>query len=213
MPDNKLVNLVKEIPHNYDIVIINDGSPDNYQAIFDEVKPYAHVISYKTNMGKGHALKEGFKYIKNNYQDYIIVTVDADGQHTIKDAEKLRNYVENHRDTLVIGKRLRSNKMPLRSRLGNGITAFIFRLKTGHKIYDTQSGLRAFSHELIDYMLATDGDRYEYEMNVLLNLKDNKIKCHEIPIKTIYIDNNKSSHFDSFKDSYKIMSAISKKTK
>ena len=96
---------------------------------------------------------------------------------------------------------------------GNRITRYVFKKKTGLSIYDTQSGLRAFSNKLIDYMLGIDGNRYEYEMNVLLNLNKNNIKFHEIDIKTIYIGNNSSSHFKSFKDSYKIYKEIIKYSK
>ena len=207
-PDDKLITLLKTISKDIDIVIVNDGSNNQYDEIFKAAKEYAHVIQYHDNMGKGYALKEGIKYINDNYHDYVIVTVDADGQHKITDAIKLCEYAKEHRDTLVLGKRTWDKTMPLRSRIGNTITRKVFHLKTGLKIYDTQTGLRAFSNELVDYVLSTPGDRYEYEMNMLLDLKSHHIKHHEIPIETIYIDHNKSSHFNSIKDSYIIYKEI-----
>ena len=207
-PDEKLIELLKTIDKKVDIIVVNDGSSHEYDSIFSEVKKYAHVISYKENKGKGYALKEGFKYIKENYKEYIVVTMDADKQHEYKDALKLLEYASEHLNTLVIGRRHWDNKTPITSRIGNAITRRIYKVTTGIKIYDTQSGLRSFSYKLMDYMLEIDGERYEYEMNVLLNLKESNIDVKEINIKTIYIDNNKGSHYKVLKDSYRILKVI-----
>ena len=136
--------------------------------------------------------------------------MDSDGQHSVKDAIKLGNYAEKHLNELVIGKRIRSKKTPLRSKIGNIITMLVYRLSTGVKVYDTQTGLRAFSHELMDFMQNVDGNRYEYEMNVLLYAPSNNIKIKEIEIETIYIENNEGSHFNTFKDSYRVYKEILK---
>ena len=195
-PDTKLLRLLREIDNKYPVIVINDGSSKFYNDIFEAAKKYAHVMSYEKNMGKGYALKTGLNYIEDKYEDnYIVVTMDADGQHKLDDALKLCGYVQDNLDTLVLGKRSRTKDMPLRSRLGNHITRNIFKQTTGLDIYDTQSGLRAFSSKLNDYMLSISGNRFEYEMNVLLNIKNHHIKYHEIPISTIYLDNNKDSHF------------------
>lgn len=208
-PDEKLEELIKKInKENITSIVIDDGSGPKYKYIFDKLD--TKVISYKNNKGKGHALKTGYKYIKDNYKDYVIVTIDSDGQHRIEDAINLYEYVLKHDNTLVLGKRPRSKKTPLRSRIGNGITKFVFNLVARQHIYDTQTGLRAFSNTLINYMLEIEGNRYEYEMNVLLNAHKNNIPIHEIEIKTIYIDNNSGSHFNPFKDSIKIYKEILK---
>ncbi len=213
-PDNKLIKLLRSIKdknNEADIIVVNDGSNSKYDEIFNLSKRYATVLAYEENHGKGYALKYGLTYIKIHYKDnYFIVTMDCDLQHTIEDAMKLVNYLKANKNTLVLGKRIRSGKTPLRSRLGNSITKFIFYITTGLNIYDTQTGLRVFSSELIDYMLEIEGDRYEYEMNVLLNLRKNNIKVKEIEIETIYIDNNSGSHFNTIKDSFKIYKEILK---
>jgi hypothetical protein len=161
-------------------------------------------------MGKGYALKTGLNYIEDTYEKYIVVTMDADGQHTLKDALKLCDYAKDHQDTLVIGKRTTNKKMPLRSRIGNILTRKVLNNVAKTKIYDTQSGLRAFSNKLIDYMINTPGNCYEYEMNVLLGLNNHKIKYHEIAISTIYLNHNKESHYHVIRDSYKIYREIFK---
>ena len=207
-PDEKLITLIDKLKDKMDIVLVNDGSNKTYNQVFNQVKNQVHYLSYQTNKGKGYALKTGLKYIKDNYDKYIVITIDADGQHTVSDAIKLCQYTKTHLDTLVLGKRNWDKDTPLRSRIGNHLTRLVFKLKTKQSIYDTQTGLRAFSYELIDYMLSINGKRYEYEMNVLLNLKTNHIKYHEIPIETIYFHNNQKSHFRVIKDSYRIYKNI-----
>ena len=211
-PDDRLIELVKEIDRDiFDIIVVNDGSGDNYNNIFKQVGKYVKLIEYDKNMGKGYALKTGFKYIKENYfNDYVVITMDSDGQHTIKDAVKLCNYVEEHPDTLVLGMRKRSGKTPLRSRIGNGITKFVYSVVTGIDIYDTQTGLRAFSNNIIDNLIDIKGDRFEYEFNCLLELSRMGIDIYEIEIETIYIDNNSGSHFSTIKDSFIIYRDIFK---
>ena len=206
-PGKELIKLVNSIDSKYDIVVVDDGSTN--KDIFNQIKDKALVISYDNNMGKGYALKTGFEYIKENYKKYVVVSVDADMQHDINDAINLCDYVIDHEDTLVIGRRHWDSKTPFSNRMGNKITRHFFKKRTGLSIYDTQSGLRAFSNKLMDYMLSIPGNRYEYEMNVLLNLGKNNIKFHEIDIKTIYFE-KKRSHFNSIKDSFRIYKEIMK---
>lgn len=207
-PDENLKRVVDDLlRNNFEVVVVNDGSSKEYDKYFN-IK--AKVISYSNNRGKGYALKTGLKYINENYKNYIVVTMDSDGQHTVEDAIKLCNYVEDNPDILVLGSRKRNKSIPLRSYLGNSITRFVYSLATKMDIYDTQTGLRAFSDILVPYMLKIDGNRFEYEMNVLLNAKRNNIRIKELTIKTIYIDNNSKSHFNTIKDSFKIYKEIIK---
>ena len=210
-PDDKLIYLTKElVDNNFVVVVVNDGSGKEYNNIFNKVKDMSVVLEYDSNMGKGYALKYGMKYINSTYDKYTIVTMDGDGQHTVLDAIRLCNYVEKHPDEFVIGKRIRNENTPLRSKLGNSITMFVYKLVTGVSIYDTQTGLRCFSNKLIDFNLGVRGNRFEYEMNVLLELPLNNIKIKEIEIETIYIDNNSKSHFDTIKDSFMVYKEILK---
>lgn len=205
-PTKDFIQLLKDIKKSsITTIVVNDGSNSKYDEIFESASKYAKVLKYEINQGKGIALKTGIKYIDDTFKEnYTIITMDCDGQHTIKDALKLGEYSINNPSELVSGKRLRDKKIPLRSKIGNSITKFVFKAITKLDIYDTQSGLRAFSKELVPLMLSTTGDRYEYEMNILLNCSKNKIKITELPIETIYIDNNSNSHFKTIKDSFKI---------
>ena len=192
----------------FKVIVVDDGSGLKYKKYFDNLN--TKVISYKENKGKGFALKTGLKYIKDNFKHYTVVTMDSDGQHKVSDAIKLCDYTKKHPKELVLGSRKRDENVPLRSFLGNTITRSVYRMVTKTDIYDTQTGLRCFTDLLIDYMLEIPGDRYEYEMNVLLESSGYNIKIKEITIETIYIENNAKSHFNTVKDSWKIYKEILK---
>ncbi len=212
-PTNKLLKVTNEIlTHNdIDLIVVNDGSKKEYDDIFNQLDKRITLLSYDTNMGKGYALKHAFKYVVDTIKEpFVIVTLDSDGQHDVNDAINICEYAINNPSTLVLGKRLRGKNTPLRSRLGNSITRLVFRLSCGIDIYDTQTGLRGFTSLLMDDMLASEGNRFEYEMNVLTDFAHKKIKMHEIEIKTIYEDNNSGSHFHAVRDSYLIYKNIIK---
>lgn len=202
MPDDALTKIAKELKsRDFSVIIIDDGSGKDYDEVFENAQEYAKVIRYKTNKGKGNALKKGLRYIKASYAPpYTVVTVDADGQHRIKDVINVFNYAAKYPSDVVIGCRTLEKDDPIKSRIGNGITNFLYKATTGKSLNDTQTGLRAFSDSSIDIAANAKGSRYEYEINMLLDFTKVK-RVREIPIETVYIDNNRSTHFRPFKDS------------
>ncbi len=216
-PNIQLLEFVKGIEeHGMDCLIVNDGSGEEYMSLFHKIEreTEARVLSFPENRGKGAALKAGLEYLyKENagkQEDYTVITLDADGQHLLKDALNLLSVAEEKKDTLVLGSRTQSKDSPLRSRIGNGITKEVFHLCTGVEVKDTQTGMRAFSGKMIPEMLDIPGERYEYEMNVLLYLAKEGVPMEEVPIETVYINDNAESHFDTVKDSYRIYKQILK---
>ena len=211
-PDSDFTYLLKDLKKlDFDIIVVNDGSGDKYDSIFDNLKDYSTVLSYNVNHGKGYALKTGLKYIKEKYvKDYVVVTMDCDGQHTVEDTNKICLEAINDKNALILGKRLRNENTPKKSKFGNSFTSFFLSVSTGLKIYDTQTGLRAFSDNIIDKFIYIEGDRYEYEMNMLLACPANGISIKEIEISTIYFNNNSNSHFKALKDSLRIYKELLK---
>ena len=210
-PDEALLKVVKELlEQNFAVVVVNDGSEPSYNAIFDQLPTDVHYLAYETNKGKGHALKYGMDYIKNHFdENSIIVTMDSDGQHRVKDAIRVCEKCENE-GGLVLGSRRFGKETPSKSRFGNWIARTTFLISTHHKIYDTQTGLRAFPYSLIERFLSIKGDRYEYEMNVLLDAVKNEIEIKEVEIETIYINNNAGTHYNPFKDTMRIFKEVLK---
>lgn len=202
-----LRELAGKFPH---IVIVNDGSGSEYDEVFEQCKEYSFdVIHHYINKGKGSALKSGIGYIRDR-MTFIdgIITADCDGQHAVDDILRVANELSEHPDELIIGGRAFDENVPIRSKMGNTVTRTLFRLSSGMRIYDTQTGLRGFSKKHFDAFAALDGDRYEYEMNMLLKLRELGIKPREITIKTIYINDNETSHYNTVKDSLRIASRL-----
>ncbi len=211
-PMEALPEFVRTLTENgLTVVVVNDGSGEAFSSVFEKCVPHADVCHHAENAGKGAAIKTGLTFIAETYgENTVIVTVDADGQHTVKDALAVCADAETNPHTLVIGSRKFTGKVPLRSRFGNSVTRFVFRITSGVKLYDTQTGLRAFTGDLIPALLAIKGTRYEYEMNMLLEFARQKIRIMEHDIETIYENDNSSSHFKPVRDSIRIYAQILK---
>lgn len=211
-PEAIMNDVVKDLrENNFDVLIVNDGSDSKYTGVFEAAEAYATVLDYPVNLGKGAAVKTGLKYIAEHYTPpYIVVTVDADGQHKVKDAVAVCSEAAQYLDALVLGSRKFTGRIPLRSKFGNTVTRFVYRLSSGVKVRDTQTGLRAFSDSSVPALLSVSGERYEYEMNVLMRFAKENIPIREVYIETVYINDNSSSHFKAFRDSYRIYKEILK---
>lgn len=213
-PDEKLFGVIEGLTgENNRFIVVDDGSGESYAPIFRRLeKEYSdrvQVLHHSLNRGKGHAMKTAFELIgRIASEDDGILTVDADGQHLTKDALKVISAWEESPDSLVIGGRHFTGKVPFKSKWGNGWTRAVFAVTTGVRVYDTQTGLRAFSVKRVNEMLAVKGERYDYEMAQLLYCVKQHIDILEIPIETVYIEGNRSSHFNVFKDSWLINKMI-----
>ena len=212
-PDQRLVYLINDLLEvcDYDIVVVDDGSGQDYKNIFDTVSSLGcTVLTHEINRGKGAALKTGFEYIQESKEVTGVVTADCDGQHLPKDIINIAEAITEHRNSVILGTRRIIGKMPLRSRFGNSVTRLIFTFASGVKVYDTQTGLRGFSMELLPWLCRLSGDRFEYEMNMLLEAAPAGYSFYELDIETVYLEKNKSSHFHTFKDSLRVYLPIIK---
>ncbi|WP_298842813.1 glycosyltransferase [Clostridium sp.] len=215
-PDNKLIVLVSNLIKAgfIHINIVDDGSSEEYKPIFNNIglQKQCHILIHATNMGKGRALKTGFNYFLNNNTECIgIVTADADGQHSVEDIIKVSQKLIENPKKLILGSRNFSDPtIPFRSRFGNIMTRKMFTLLAGMNVTDTQTGLRAISSELALDLMNVNGERFEYETNMLLECKRKDVAIYEVLIDTIYIEYNKSSHFKPISDSIKVYGVIFK---
>lgn len=210
-PDEKLLSVVAALKRDtdYAIVVVDDGSSETAQGVFAALPEDVVLLRHAQNRGKGRALKTAYEYILEHFSESEgIVTVDADGQHLPKDVVRISNEWAAHPEALVLGSRRFTGKVPWRSRTGNAITRTVFRLSTGVAVYDTQTGLRAFSVSRVPMMLQMRGERYEHEINVLLYATRHRVPIREVTIETVYIADNASSHFHPFRDSWRIYKMI-----
>ena len=212
-PDERLIDLTRElIEKNLRVMLVDDGGQQTFTHIFEACRQLgAKVAVHAVNMGKGRALKTGINACMIEWPDMTgIVTADADGQHTPTDILRLLEAMEQHPDKLILGSRAFTGNVPKKSLWGNKITRSVYALVSGIRVGDTQTGLRGLPVCALEAMARIDGERYEYEMNVLLKLKDMNIGVFEVPIETIYINDNAGSHFNPVRDAIKIYGVIFK---
>ncbi len=212
-PDDRLPAYVAELMANgfSRVVVVNDGSPEACRPVFDRIAELgATVLGYAVNRGKGYALKHGFRWILEHEPDCPgVLTADADGQHTVKDCLRLAEKLAEDPDALWLGSRdFTLPDIPPKSRFGNRMTSAVFRLLHGVWLPDTQTGLRAFRRDELPFMAAVEGDRYEYEMNVLIACAHRKLPIRPLTIETVYENNNEGTHFHPVRDSWRIYKVI-----
>lgn len=204
-PNIMMLTTLKELTkEGFGILVVNDGSAKEFSELFVEAEKYAVVLSYEKNRGKGYALKYGMQKIPEYFPEAKrFITADADGQHSTEDIVNIREKMRAG-DDFILGTRDFVGNTPLRSRVGNSMSRFVFAVSTGYYLSDNQSGLRGFDMCHVPWMTKVTGDRYEYEMNVLICAVKQRIKIRTVPIKTIYIDDNRSSHFNPIRDTLRI---------
>ena len=206
-PDEALVSLdgaLREAGFSR-IIVVNDGTPE--KALFDHLASRgATVLPHETNRGKGAALKTGFSYILNDGSAgaSVIITLDADGQHVPEDVVNVAQAAIARPESLVLGARRFGPDIPLRSRFGNIMTRVILDLSDGVRLQDTQTGLRAYPRALAQAAVGLGANRYGFELDVIRLAQRHNIPITEVPIKTVYIDGNQSSHFRPVLDSARI---------
>lgn len=216
-PGRELMDYVRDlIKRGFErIIVVNDGSSEEYEYVFDFLKEFKQitVLRHPINKGKGAALKTAFNYIKNNKEGIKgILAVDSDGQHLPEDCLKITREMLQGKRGLYLGCRdFNDSRVPWKSRTGNKMTSFFFKMLYKQKLSDTQTGLRGFLIEDLDLMINTEGERYEYEMEQLIKACLNDLKLICIPIQTVYIDNNSGSHFRPLKDGLKIYKILFRK--
>ncbi len=215
-PDEKLIAVVAGLlDHGFsDIILVNDGSkPENLHYFEDlaDQYPQIHLLHHQVNRGKGAALKTAFHWFLENRPGAVgVVTVDGDNQHHPEDTRACcENMLKTHHVTLGC-RDFTLSHVPARSRFGNQTTSAIFKIFVGMTLSDTQTGLRAIPRAAVETFCQVSGDRFEYETNMLLAMKQKRIPFDEVKIRTVYIEENKSSHFHPIRDSWRIYKLILK---
>lgn len=207
-PGERLLTIIDELKAAglNKIILVDDGSDEDHKPIFSEAeKRGCDVISYEANLGKGVALKTGFRAAVDTYgRDICVITADSDGQHKVSDIVKVGQATCLNPDKLVLGVRdFTGEDVPGKSRFGNTLTTKLFKITSGVNCPDTQTGLRGIPSGLLDLAIKTEGSRYEYEMN-FLSATVKRAELYYVPIETIYEDNNSVSHFRPVRDSIRV---------
>ena len=212
-PDEKLTAVIDGLlEYGFsDIILVNDGSKPENLHYFEEaaLHPEVHLLHHPVNRGKGAALKTAFTWFLENRPDGIgVVTVDGDNQHHPEDTRACAEYMAEQTKVVLGVRDFSLPQVPFKSRSGNRITSLVFKIFCGMTISDTQTGLRAIPTRDLKILNGIKGDRFEYETNMLLAMKEYNIAFDEVKIRTVYIEENKSSHFRAVRDSVRIYKLI-----
>lgn len=211
-PDDELLSLLRDLKSAglCPVIVVNDGSGGRYDTIFLSAREILAgcgvVLTHEVNRGKGAALKTAFRYVLDTYPDAAgVVTADSDGQHTPACIGKVRDALTEHPNDLIMGvRRFDGEDIPWKSRFGNTLTIKVFRMATGICVSDTQTGLRGIPIRFMKELLDVRGDRFEFEMEMLLE-SVGKYPVYEVPIETVYESKeNHQTHFNPVKDSVRI---------
>jgi len=211
-PSSNLLGYVEELitAKFTSILIVDDGSDASYRSIFEKlnVKREVNVIRHAINLGKGRALKNALNYfltLPNQEEWSGVITVDSDGQHAVSDVIKLVKAFNHKKEIIALGMRdFNERDVPFKSKFGNKLTSGLFKLMYGIKLKDTQTGLRAISKDIVHHFISLAGERFSYETSVLIKAVNLNINLIEVPIRTIYINDNSETHFNPISDSIEI---------
>ena len=189
------------------VLVVDDGSGPAYAPVFAALAEMGcTVLTHEQNRGKGAALKTALRWYGAHEDGCAgIVTADCDGQHTVKDVRRVCEAMEACPGTLVLGCRDFGPGTPARSATGNRVTSAAMRVLYNIDLKDTQTGLRGIPNGMHRDLLEVRGERYEYELNMLIYAKQRSIPYTIVPIETVYFNNNEGSHYRTVADSARII--------
>ncbi len=208
-PEAVLVPLVEELKSvGLSVLVVDDGSGEKYTDIFETVSKTATVLHLPKNSGKGAALKTGIRHVLDHMPECEhLITCDADGQHKVEDVIRVREQLHRGEKFVLTVRKLRHD-IPLRSKIGNNLSRFVYALLVNRYLSDNQSGLRGFARTHLEWMVLVEKDNYDYEMNVLYYAAKKGVRITTLLIEAIYIGNNESSHFNPLLDTVRIYRSL-----
>jgi len=207
-PGPALVELVTRLRH-HTVLVVDDGSGPRFAAVFAAARlAGAEVITLPLNQGKGRALRAGFAHARTHHPGEALICADSDGQHRLEDIEAVAARLAEGDPAMVLGTRRFVGDVPARSRFGNRVTAAAFAAATGLSLGDTQTGLRGYPPRMLAWLEQVDGDRFEYELRLLVRAAREQLSVVEVEIATVYLDHNASSHFRPVRDSLRVLTPL-----
>ena len=174
----KLSNVFKNI------VVVNDGSTDESFHILKNLD--VHLINHPINMGQGSAISTGFDYISKSDAEALI-TFDADGQHSVEDAEVFANAILNSKSDIIFGSRFikHSHNIPFLKRQVLTFATKITNFFSGMNLTDTHNGMKAIKKDALS-MIDIEINGYAFESELIQCVSRKKLKYSELPTNIIY---------------------------
>jgi len=181
------------------VVVVDDGSTEDCAA-FERLPPAVTVLRHSENRGKGRAMKTALEWVQSQTGTDVVVFADGDGQHRIEDVLAVAERTSSTGRVTFGVRDFAAAGVPFRSWWGNRCTALEVRLLLGLGIPDTQTGLRAVPMRLVSDLIRLRGERFEYEAGWFRLLKSRGEIPETVPIRTVYVAGNRTSHFRPWRD-------------
>lgn len=183
-----------------DVILVDDGSVPPVPAL-----PGCEMVRLPANAGKGAALRAGFRRATELGYTHAI-TMDADAQHFAEDLPKFLAAAKEQPDALIVGVRdLVAAGCPGHRQRSNGVSAFWFRIETGVHLRDTQCGFRCYPLAVVNSIAVKSG-RYAFELEFMVRASWLGTVIVPVPVKCVYIDGIRNSHFRPVVDLWRITS-------
>jgi len=191
------------LAYTSNVIVINDGSTDGTREILLNFKDI-EILHNPKNLGKGSALRLGFKFALTKNYDYAI-TIDSDGQHNTREIPKFIDLIDKNPGSLIVGARnMEQESIPGKSSFGHKFSNFWFRIETGINLPDTQSGYRLYPIKKLS-TIHFFTRKFEFEIEVLVRAAWVGIPLHSVPVSVYYApEGERVSHFRPFKDFFRI---------
>ncbi|MBI2257953.1 MAG: DUF2062 domain-containing protein [Flavobacteriia bacterium] len=186
-----------------EVVVVNDGSTDQSKEILFSFGTTITLLENEKNSGKGVALRNGITYAIKRGADYVI-SIDSDGQHFPSDIPLFLEEIVKNMGSMIMGSRnMKQEGVPGKSSFGNRFSNFWFYIETGISLPDTQTGFRAYPVQAMKKMRFFT-KKFEFEIEIIVRLAWKKVPFKAIPIKVLYDEKERVSHFRPFKDFFRI---------
>lgn len=208
----KLINSIFSINNNYNIIIIDDNSPDGTADTVTNLKKELtnlFLIKRAGKLGLGTAYITGMKYgIENNYD--IIVTMDADFSHDPKYLPDVINLLSEN--DIGIGSRYvnggGTRNWGIHRKILSRTANFIAKLVLGIKSNDNTAGFRAYKKEILQKIdfnkIKSNG--YSFLIEMIYTCQLNNAKVGETPI--IFVDRAEGTSKISKQEIFKAIKTI-----
>jgi len=166
---------------NFKVIIVNDGSKDDTRAVLERSTTLSEnisIINHKVNRGYGGALKSGINKARTQY----CITIDADGQHSLSDIDRLLNTIKETNADLVIGSRKGNSESGYYREFGKTILRWVAKLLMPLKIYDINSGIKIYDTKLAQKYIQICPDSMAFSDVITLTFVYQRNLVLEIPV-------------------------------
>jgi glycosyltransferase involved in cell wall biosynthesis len=197
-----LVQTSRHIP-SVNTIVVDDGSSDETAKLAESMGVI--LFSHQRNMGKGAAIRDGFKIAIENGAKWAI-TMDGDLQHDPEFLPDFLHYANEGTNDIIIGnRRIAGTKMPLDRRFSNWSSSLLLSLITKRRLLDVQCGYRMFKTDVLKD-LDCRSDRYDFETEILLKLIRRGARIGWVEIPTHY--NHQPSDIKRWRDTRRFIKIV-----